>query len=64
MAFKLQVGDVSVYDDGDVIQLKARIAAAVQNGGDWVAIGEPAHEFYVTAGVPISIEMMGEASIF
>ncbi len=64
MAFKLQVGDVSVYDDGDVIQVKARIAAAIHNGGDWVSIGEPAHEFFVTAGVPISIEMLGEASIY
>lgn len=64
MAFKLQIGDVSVYDDGDVIQLKARIAAAVQNGGDWVSVGDSGHEFFVTAGLPISIEMMGEASIY
>ncbi|HEX2902696.1 MAG TPA: hypothetical protein VHO01_04500 [Jatrophihabitans sp.] len=62
MAFNVQIGEVSVYDDGDVIQLKARIAAAVQNGGDWVAVGSE-HEFFVSAGVPISIETLSEASV-
>lgn len=60
MAFNLQIGEVSVYDDGDLIQLKARIAAAMQNGGDWVAVGA-SHEFFVSPGVPISIETMPEA---
>lgn len=57
MAFRLQIGDVSVQDVGDVIQLKARIAAAMQSGGDWVSVGDdPVREFYVSPGVPISLQ--------
>ena len=58
MAFKLQIGEVTVQDDGDLIQLKARIAAAMQSGGDWVNVGESGHEFYVSPGVPICVQVL------
>ena len=58
MAFKLQIGEVSVQDDGDLIQLKARIAAAMQSGGDWVSVGDATHEFYVSPGVPICVQLL------